>query len=203
MTRIFVEGRDKEFIEVYLSHLYRDTWKGKVEVISTGGYTSLYATEVNKSKLEDTLRGGGVNLVIFDADFSSNGGSHDVRMSFLQLQLKHIGYTPEIFLFPDNKEDGDFETLLEKIINPSHMGLLSCFKGYEKCISGYNQPLYKTPNRKNMIHSYLYTFIKSEEDEKSFNKKSYLYMNTEYWNLNVIHLDPLKEFLERNLNTII
>ena len=43
MTRIFVEGRDKEFIEVYLSHLYKNDWIGKIQVISTGGYTALYS----------------------------------------------------------------------------------------------------------------------------------------------------------------
>ena len=35
MTRIFVEGRDKEFIEVYLSNLYKNDWMGKIRVIST------------------------------------------------------------------------------------------------------------------------------------------------------------------------
>ena len=53
-----------------------------------------------------------------------------------------------------------------------------------------------------MLHSYLFTFVKSEEEEKKF-KVSFLYENPEYWDLNATALNPLKEFLNRVLTGII
>ena len=203
MTRIFVEGRDKEFIEVYLSHLYKNDWMGKIRVISTGCYTALYSKTAILNQLTDSIKSGGKNIVIFDADFKENGGSYEQRKLFLEQKLGSVGFSGvDMFLFPNQSEDGDFETLIERVANPLHTRLFSCFKKYENCIKSYNEPKYKTPNRKNMLHSYLFTFVKSEEEEKKF-KVSFLYENPEYWDLNATALNPLKEFLNRVLTGII
>lgn len=202
MIRIFVEGKDTEFIKVYVDHIYGRDCKDEILVIATNGYTNLYSEPTILMELEKSELEGDFNLVVFDADSPSNGGGFEKKLAFLKDELEKIGRKAEFFLFPNNKDDGDFECMLENIINPNHKGLLTCFKGYESCVAGHNNPLYKTPNKKNMIHTYVYTFVKSKKDEKSFGK-TYFYDNPEYWDLESEYLKPLKAFLTQNLNKYI
>lgn len=196
---IYVEdkNRDKLFIEAYLRHLGID--KNKATVVSAKGYTSLFYEPGNLQRLEDTAQAGGKNMVIFDADFPTNEGGFGARIQYIQEQAKRIGKEIEVFLFPNNKDNGDFETLLEQLVPEKHKGLLTCFEVYESCISKRNNSLYKTPNRKNKLHTYIHTFVKSKGEEDRFKKQDYCFDNPEYWDLNSDILLPLKVFLETHL----
>ena len=106
----------------------------------------------------------------------------------------------ELFLFPNDKEDGDFELLLEHIVNEEHTCLLKCFEGYEKCVAGHvdneGNPQYITPNRKAKIYAYLESIKKSKKELERFkNKKEFFFDNPKYWNLEAEYLLPLKQFL--------
>lgn len=57
----------------------------------------------------------GINLIIFDADTEVNGGGYKKRKEELLAELKVLKIDAEIFLWPDNGNDGDFETMLESI----------------------------------------------------------------------------------------
>lgn len=75
MIRIFVEGRDAQFLEQYLVFLWgenRERW----EILQTNGYTNLPLLD---QKFKENTEQGGVNLIIFDADFPQNGGGCDQR----------------------------------------------------------------------------------------------------------------------------
>ena len=113
------------------------------------------------------------------------------------------GFNPEIdyplFLFPNNKDDGDFETLLENIINKDdHQQLLDCFGKYEGCIGKSNR--YNTPNRKAKMYAYITSFRHNKTNLKEVKKGNWFFDDKEYWNLAAPYLFPLKDFLEKNVN---
>ena len=55
---------------------------------------------------------GGKNLIVFDADTPKNGGGFVKRKKELEITLASLGIKADVFLFPNNKDDGDFETLV-------------------------------------------------------------------------------------------
>lgn len=198
MTRIFVEGRDADFIDKYLVHLYGEN-KGRWEIVSTGGYTKLALAD---QQFKENSDGGGSNLIIFDADFTGNNGGFSTRKTYIEGKLDELSISSGIFLFPNNHDDGDFELLLENIINEEHRCLLECFEGYEKCVGGHldgnGNPKYLTPNRKAKMYAYVESFKKSRSDRERFkNRKDFFFDNPEYWNLDAGYLSPLKEFLQK------
>ncbi|MBS3015599.1 DUF3226 domain-containing protein, partial [Helicobacter pylori] len=62
----------------------------------------------------------------------------------------------QIFLFPNNQDDGDLETLLLEIAK--HDEFLKCFEGYLECIKSkeHYKPIKNI--RKNMLYAYLEVF---------------------------------------------
>ena len=85
MIRIFVEGRDSEFLDKYLLFLFGEN-KGMWEIIQAGGYSKLHLLD---QQFKENTERGGVNLIIFDADSADNGGGYIVRKSYLQERLEH------------------------------------------------------------------------------------------------------------------
>ena len=201
MTRIFVEGRDAEFVDKYLLSLMGEN-NGRWEIISTGGYTNLTFVD---QQFHENSDNGGINLIIFDADFPETQGGFDVRKKYLEEKMKKLSISGEIFLFPNNRDDGDFELMQEHVINEEHRCLLNCFEGYESCVGGYRDkdgnPMYITPNRKAKIYAYVESFKKSRKEKERFkNRKTFFFDNPKYWNLSSEYLDPLKLFLQKGIH---
>lgn len=200
MIRLFVEGKwDSDFVEKYLIHLLRES-AGRWEIIPTGGYTNLPFID---QKFKENSDNGGINLVLFDADFpKTSDGGYVARKKYIEEKMKELSIVGEVFLFPNNKDDGDFELMLEHIINEEHRCLLGCFEGYERCVGGYRDdrgnPKYVTPNRKSKIYAYVEAFKKKSRKEKEQFKSGELFFNdSNYWNLEAEYLAPLKNFLQR------
>ncbi|GAA7363665.1 hypothetical protein BD0133_12040 [Helicobacter pylori] len=127
----------------------------------------------------------------------------------------------QIFLFPNNQDDGDLETLLLEIAK--HKEIIQCFKRYLKCIEckciGIKEHHGPIKNiRKNMLYAYLEVFElqkffqykwdtsnKNEKyiiiDDKGKIKERY---KEEYEKLKEVidfnskSLIPLKNFLEKS-----
>lgn len=203
MIRIFVEGRDADFLDKYLISLFGEN-KGRWEFISTGGYGKLHLLD---QKFRENTDNGGVNLVIFDADCEKNSGGFSGRKQYLEEKLEELSISAEIFLFPNHHDDGDFEFLLENIVNEEHRCLLECFEGYEKCVGGHTDsngnPIYITPNRKSKIYAYVESIKKSRSERERFkNSKEFFFDNSKYWNLNAEYLSPLKDFLQQAIHSL-
>lgn len=197
MTRIFVEGRDADFFDKYLLFLFGEN-AGRWELIPTGGYTNLFLVD---QQFKENSDNGGTNLIVFDADSPENKGGFIVRKEYIEGQLKELSIVSDVFLFPNNKDDGDFELLLEHVINEEHRCLLDCFEGYECCVGGHldgdGNPMYVTPNRKAKMYAYVESFKKSRSQKERFkNKKDYFFDNPKFWNLNSEYLLPLKNLLQ-------
>jgi hypothetical protein len=197
MNSIFIEGKDKIFIEQYLTYLFENTWNNKVSITQTNGWTKIDKFD---NELKKTTDAGHNNYLIFDADSLTNNGGFVKRLNELEKKKIELNIQFETFLFPNHSEDGDFELLLERIVNPGHQKLLDCFKQYEDCISQYKngeQYIYQLPMRKAKIYSYVDAFPKSRREKEDFKKGDYSFLKMEWWNLQSPSLNPLKEYLQR------
>ncbi|EJB60744.1 hypothetical protein HpDR94b_01350 [Helicobacter pylori] len=152
---IFVEGpSDKVFLEVYLYFL-EDLPIKNFKVQNIKGKDNLSKRLLEIEKYDKTL-------IIFDAD---NYKSNKKEILTVVSKTKQTISEEQIFLFPNNQDDGDLETLLLKIAK--HDEFLKCFEGYLECIK--NKEHYKPIKniRKNMLYAYLELF----ELEKFFQYK--------------------------------
>lgn len=105
----------------------------------------------------------------------------------------------ELFLWPNNHADGDFETLLLNLTQPKHHGLIDCYRRYEKGIKRLNKKRvrYMTQERKGCIYNYIASMKKSRTENERFKQGCWNFNNPEYWNLENEHVQPLARFLEQ------
>ncbi|EQD99169.1 hypothetical protein L931_01035 [Helicobacter pylori PZ5024] len=153
---IFVEGpSDKVFLEVYLYFL-EDFPIKNFKVKDVKGKDNLSKRLLEIEKYDKTL-------IIFDAnkDYESNKKEILTVVS----KRKQTISEEQIFLFPNNQDDGDLETLLLKIAK--HDEFLKCFESYLECIKSkeHHEPIKNI--RKNMLYAYLEVF----EPQKFFQYK--------------------------------
>ncbi|RKV27708.1 hypothetical protein DD741_02350 [Helicobacter pylori] len=143
---IFVEGpSDKVFLEVYLYFL-EDLPIKNFKVQNIKGKDNLSKRLLEIEKYDKTL-------IIFDAD---NYKSNKKEILTVVSKTKQTISEEQIFLFPNNQDDGDLETLLLKIAK--HDEFLNCFEGYLECIKSkeHYKPIKNI--RKNMLYAYLELF---------------------------------------------
>ena len=208
MTRIFIESgtnqsakqgklttNEQNFVEEFIAHHFPTKRKGvDYEVIGIGGKDSLGNSVF---PFRDNSLNGGKNVLLFDADTKDNAGGYSVRATELLAEKNRMSLDFELFLWPNNSDDGDFESLLMKMINPNHQCLLDCFTGFEMCIRG-NDPkeeIYRTPDRKSAIYTYIHTFIKSQSEEKMMKSGVWFFNDSRYWNLDADAGKPFHDFL--------
>ncbi|MGL2380134.1 DUF3226 domain-containing protein [Helicobacter pylori] len=149
---IFVEGpSDKIFLEVYLYFLeYFPIKNFKVRSINGKCNLSSHLNEIEQYAK---------TLIIFDADKDYESNKKEILKVVSKTQQKIT--EEQIFLFPNNQDDGDLETLLLEIAK--HKEIIQCFKRYLKCIEckciGIKEHHGPIKNiRKNMLYAYLEVF---------------------------------------------
>lgn len=118
--------------------------------------------------------------------------------------MKELKHSVPYFIYPNNKDDGDVETLMESAARRDlHQVFFDCFEDYEKCVSGvkyqYGQPLYNTPNLKGKLHTYMNAQKLNNKLRRKLGTGNWLFDNTNYWDLKTFALQPLKDFLAINL----
>ncbi|RKV54253.1 hypothetical protein KVL70_01825 [Helicobacter pylori] len=141
---IFVEGpSDKVFLEAYLYFL-EDIPIKNFKVKDVTGKDNLSKRLLEIEKYDKTL-------IIFDADKDYESNKKEI-LSKTQQKITE----EQIFLFPNNQDDGDLETLLLEIAK--HDEFLKCFEGYLEYIKSkeHYKPIRNI--RKNMLYAYLEVF---------------------------------------------
>ncbi len=121
-TLIFVEDpSDRLFLGVYLFYLYfQEKFPIKnFKVQNVDGKNNLSKRLLEIEKYDKTL-------IIFDAD--KNYESNKKEILKVVSKTKQTISEEQIFLFPNNQDDGDLETLLLEIAK--HDEFLKCFEGY-------------------------------------------------------------------------
>jgi hypothetical protein len=202
LVKIFVEGDgDKKFIQditKYCTNLILDT-----DIIIIGGWEKISSSknegEAYRIEFQKNNDMGGTNLVIFDSDddFQSR------EETLIQWSIKY-SLSFELFLFPNNNDNGELESLLETIINPIHQGIFNCWTQYENCVARlaptFRPQGYTLPARKSKIYSYLEALQGNTYSQKKLCKDPFRnYLEEEHWNLQSPNLRPLINFLRRNL----
>lgn len=209
MVKIFIEGKNKkvpesEFLRAVLQHI--GVTSDQYELIHTDGYKNLLDSAItsNIEIMRANSDAGGRNLVIFDADTAFNKGGFSLRQGELLERKAVLGLEFELFLWPDNKGDGDVEMLMESVARKDlYPEFFECFGKYEHCMSqrknDKGEPFYTTPNRKGKLHTYFNAIPISKTKKDGFGKGTWRWDDTEIWNLDAETLQPLKEFLIKYL----
>lgn len=148
-------------------------------------------------KLKDNEDNGVKNVIIFDADYSGiqESGGYKNRREYIEGELKKAEIQNYfLFLFPNNNDDGDFELLLENIINQEHNLVLKCFKNYEDCLKKSANYTYQIPSQKAKMYAYVNAIIESNKNKESLKKGNWFFDKSEYWNLQAEYLQPFLDF---------
>ncbi|MBP9095810.1 MAG: hypothetical protein KBG21_04320 [Ignavibacteria bacterium] len=189
-VKIFVEGEaDKKLINDFLEAIFEITTG--IVIIPIGGKSKLDKTT---QEFEKTTDDKGVNLIIFDADDDFKKSSSD-----LLKKKKELSIDFQLFLFPNNQDNGTLENLLINIINPKHQQILDCFDSYTDCLKKRTNEDLNIPTLKSKVYAYLETlYPKSKQDLIKDSKREY--KNTEIWNLECEYITPLKDFLSNHIH---
>lgn len=138
---------------------------------------------------------GGKVVIIFDADSLGNNGGYETRKKDIEEVLGENNAQAELFLFPNNEEDGDFETLLEHLIQKEkHTQMLDCYADYETCLGND----YVHPNLKGKNFTYISAMKMSSSKRRKLGNGEWMFDNAEYWSLESDYLKPLKAFLQQH-----
>jgi hypothetical protein len=199
MTRIYLETGSKKTSEyVFIRTLLEDVLnfdksKYAVEIECVGGKDNL--TNVTNKMIDTTLSEGGTNLIIFDADSQAKAkdGGCIKRKKALRQILDSKGVQAEIFLFPNDKDDGDVETLLERLMRKDlHEKFFDCYNDYETCLGDD----YVRPDLKTRLFAYIRAQKGlSNKQRKHIGEGKWLFTDDKYWDMNSKDLEPLKTFL--------
>ncbi|WRA44351.1 hypothetical protein KVL46_01830 [Helicobacter pylori] len=158
---MYTEGKsDKNFLSWCL-----DVWEYQAhfDIIHVEGKNNLFSDGLCKnikSILNNENHRYKQVCIIFDADIKEESQESDAgfnnKLKHIREKFKEKGIDfpkEQIFLFPNNQDDGDLETLLLKIAK--HDEFLKCFEGYLECIKSkeHYKPIKNI--RKNMLYAYL------------------------------------------------
>ena len=210
MVNIFIEAKDKktpecEFLKAILNKI--GVSSDKYDIITTNGYTNLMDSidASNINALRANTDAGGKNLVVFDADYEKNNGGFDKRREELLARRNELGLSFDLFLWPNNHNDGDVEVLMESIARKDlYPEVFDCFEKYEICISHrkneQGEPYYVIPNRKNKLHTYFTSLPLSHSKKRKTGQGAWLWDEADIWDLDAESLDPIKKFLSNYLH---
>ncbi len=197
---LFIEAKGNKtpeynFVNTLLLKCLNKEEYSNIKIIPVGGKDNL-KNSVNKFK-ENTLENGR-NIIIFDADRADNEGGFLKRQSELLHLKSTLDIDFDLFLFPNNKDDGEFENLLQYMIVEEHKPIMKCYDKFEDCMRSHKdqdgKEKYILPKIKSRYFTYIYSMklSKKKRDDISSN---WLFDNSEYWNLEVEQLNPLKDFI--------
>lgn len=189
MIKIFIEAQKKEtseyqFLKALLSsNLHIDESEYKIEPVNGKDNLKNNDNNFNINTLE-----GGKNIIIFDADNPDNGGGFEKRRTELLKVIAEMGVESELFLFPNNHDDGMFENLLENLmLKDKYKSFFDCFNDYENCLGND----YVHPNLKARVFTYISSMkALPNKVRKRLGSGNWQFSNMDYWNLDSPALKP-------------
>ena len=199
MTYILVEGtEDKIFISYILDNLLNK--KGLYEIDHNGKTDKEGSHGIIPDRVIDIKRyveDEGYNFIIInDAD-----NSFSKRQKELEDKIKKEQITGNIFLFPNNKDNGILEDLLLGCIPEGQEGIPNCFDCFISCLEELEKRGHKVslPAIKSKIYTYAEVQIFDSDEYKRVKDGSYFYKKYELWNFNCEAIEPLISFLREHV----
>ena len=196
MIKIFIESKNSQtpeynFLETILRVFGYNSQPSIIVPLNGKDTLDLARNQFIQNTVE-----GGTNLIIFDADTAINGGGYNIRRKEIETKLRDLHIQADIFLWPDNFNDGDFETLLESIARKDlHERFFGCFNDYELCLGDE----YLCPNRKGKLHTYITSMKLTNKQRNKIGAGHWLFENKDLWDLDSVNLTALKKFLSKYL----
>ena len=174
---IFCEGEsDQKFLSDLLEHL--GISDSEVRAIS-GGVETLPTIA---PQIRQALATSSVALIL-----DSDSNFHHRKEEIAEVMRKEEITVDHVFLFPNNSDPGNLETLLEQLNSEEHQAIHDCFEDYKTCLAN-NSSDYLMPSQKGKIYAY----CEAMGCEARAPHRDYL--NEECWNLDADVLEPLTEF---------
>lgn len=189
---VVVEGKsDKDFLSQYA--LYK---KLKFDVINNDGniLKSAIIKQISDAIASKTTR----VYIVFDAD-----KSYTNTLTRLKNELGILANKVGIFLFPNNKDSGELETLLINIARQPQF--IECFDNYVECVKSKdidNINAVNNINKKSKMFAYrevsgLEKYLKKlkDDDKTPINFLETNEIFSKYFDFDSPKLEPLRKFL--------
>jgi hypothetical protein len=146
--------------------------------------------------MEKNIANSGKNVVIFDADDESIGnGNNGFENATKSLQSTQQKAKFDFYLWPNNQDNGDIETLLRQLIPKDKQPVMMCIEEHQECLKQTGINGLRSADLKKMLSFYLYA--QSIKDTEGRYRD---YKNAAFWNLNCEEnesLQRLKDFLDK------
>lgn len=185
---IAVEGKsDKDFLRQYA--LYKQL---KFDIMNNDG--NILKLAIIK-QMSDAIDSKTRVCIVFDAD-----QSYANTLYRLKNELGILANKVDIFLFPNNKDKGELETLLLDIAR--HPQFVECFDNYVKCVESKDIRAADNIHKKSKMFAYrevsgLEKFLKKLKDDDKI-PRNFLENNeifNRYFDFDSPRLEPLRNFL--------
>jgi len=168
----------------------------KIKIIVSGGCNAV--AKFLKTKLEELKDFGYQIIIIQDADnpHKQDGGIEN-RTNFLNRVKKDLNIDFDFFLLPNNKDDGDLETLLLNIAqNLKFAPFYKNYKNYALELSTFSRKEFgdELLQDKQVIFNYIQAYNgmeKSKEENRNFENM--------FWNFASSNLNNLNNFFENKI----
>lgn len=183
-TLVIVEGKtDSDFLKLYFKYLEikdRQTFE-----VANGNFN---LKSISPSIVKAIKKGEKIKI-IFDADDDWDKSKRRIDEQIQKIaQEEKVQIDYDLFLFPNNRDKGNLETLIECIAQEKR--ILGCFDSYRVCIQSLqadNQGI-RLPTPKSKVFAYLSSFGFKNGDNN-------FHLNERLFDLDSASLDPLKTFL--------
>ena len=202
MVHFFIESKNESTPEYVFVNKYVKRCRPDLEfdIITIDGIGNLFNnSNINLMRLHSAKKEK--NAIIVDTDFPRNDGGYESRKKNIEERAKAEGVVFNLFLFPNNSDDGIFENLLEFIARKDkHKLFFDCFSDYENCMKSQKddngKPVYQVPNLKGKLHTYINAVPMAQKIRNKLGRGDWQFENEEYWDLNSPALEPLKNFIQ-------
>lgn len=167
--------------------------KDSITIVNLDGQTNLLnyltntlANEYAKDKVSKIL-------IINDADNSYKNTKKYIEDIVIKSNIDKDLF--EVFILPNNKDDGILEELLLDTANDDYKSLIGCYRNYKECLKNHNIPNYEKEKRKDILKDevFVYTIHFGCKPEKSYGN------DTSLWDINHKNFKPLIDFLTSNI----
>jgi hypothetical protein len=184
------EENEKNKVEAIDGKFKNENFIGRV--LPTGGCSQLL--QVLQRSGKENIDEGGQNIVIFDADFPTTSdkkgnGNKGFENATKSLTFARDEVSLEYYLWPDNQNNGDIETLLRQLIPENKEAVMDCIEQHQECLKKTGISNLRYAGRKDLLGFYLYTNSIAKTRGRDVD-----YTNLEFWNLDPDQNQDLKKF---------